>query len=141
MAFDGTGSTDPRGRALTYAWDFGDDAIAAGAHVQHTYAEPGTYRAVLSVENGEQASNCGITGDCAVFVTVAAPAGAPPTPPPVTAASAGGCGCGSAAPDAGLLAVVVALVARMGGGRRRGSRASIDRTPRTPAPEGHGRSP
>ena len=112
VAFDGTGSTDLLGRPLTYAWDFGDGATAAGAQVQHTYAEPGTYRAVLSVENGEQASNCGITGDCAVFVTVAAPAGAPPTPPPVPAASAGGCGCGSAAPDAGLLAVVVALVAR-----------------------------
>jgi MYXO-CTERM domain-containing protein len=112
VVFDGTGSTDPRGRTLTYTWEFGDGTTATGARVEHAYAEPGTYRAVLSVDNGEQASNCGITGHCAVVVPVALAEVLPPPPPvePAAAAGGGGCGCGTAGTDAGLYAVLLAAL-------------------------------
>jgi len=124
VVFDGTGSTDPRGRTLTHTWEFGDGTTATGARVEHAYADPGTYRAVLSVDNGEQVSNCGIAGHCAVVVRVAL-AEAPPPPPPVEPAPAavggGGCGCGTAGIDAGAYAVLLAALtlSRVGRGPRK----------------------
>jgi MYXO-CTERM domain-containing protein len=120
VGFDGTGSTDPRGRTLTYTWDFGDGTTATGARVEHAYAEPGTYRAALSVDNGEQASNCGITGHCSVFVPVAL-AEVPPPPPPAAApvGSAGGCGCMTSGTDGGPLALLLVLLAPTVTRRRR----------------------
>jgi PKD repeat protein len=49
VSFTGTAS-DPEGEALTYAWDFGDgSAGATTANATHTYTEPGTYTARLTV--------------------------------------------------------------------------------------------
>ncbi|NIP79981.1 MAG: PKD domain-containing protein, partial [Gemmatimonadetes bacterium] len=41
--FDGTGSSDPDGDALSHSWAFGDGGTATGATASHTYAAAGTY--------------------------------------------------------------------------------------------------
>jgi hypothetical protein len=52
--FDAAASTDHYGVALTtYAWDFGDGTSAQGSKVDHAYATPGTYTAVLTVTNAD----------------------------------------------------------------------------------------
>jgi probable HAF family extracellular repeat protein len=53
IAFDGTGSSDPDGDALTYVWDFGDDSpTATGATPTHVYERFGTYTVTLTVSDG-----------------------------------------------------------------------------------------
>jgi PKD repeat protein len=47
--FDGTGSTDPDGDALTYAWNFGDTGTGSGATPSHTYTAEGTFNVTLRV--------------------------------------------------------------------------------------------
>src|SRR5206468_3709525 len=47
--FDGTGSTDPDGDALTYAWNFGDGGTAAGSMTSHAYADSGDFVVCLTV--------------------------------------------------------------------------------------------
>jgi PKD domain-containing protein/Big-like domain-containing protein/putative Ig domain-containing protein len=49
IEFRGTASSDPDGDALTFAWDFGDGAMAAGATVLRAYSAVGTYNVVLRV--------------------------------------------------------------------------------------------
>jgi PKD repeat protein len=49
VTFDGTGSSDPNGDALTYAWDFGDGNTGTGATPSHTYTAPGSYNVTLRV--------------------------------------------------------------------------------------------
>jgi PKD repeat protein len=49
VSFDGTGSSDPDGTIVSYAWDFGDGASGTGATPQHAYAAPGTYTVRLTV--------------------------------------------------------------------------------------------
>lgn len=53
ITFDGTGSSDPNGDALTYAWDFGDGAMGSGATTTHSFAGAGTYTISLVVNDGE----------------------------------------------------------------------------------------
>jgi len=56
VAFNGTGSSDPDGDPLTYAWDFGDAGNAVGATPSHTYAAGGAYPVSLTVtDNGSPA--------------------------------------------------------------------------------------
>jgi len=50
--FNGTGSSDPDGDALTYMWDFGDSQTGTGATVQHAYAAAGDYTVTLTVSDG-----------------------------------------------------------------------------------------
>ena len=40
---------DPEGGTLTYRWDFGDGGSALGAEADHTYLQPGTFTATLTV--------------------------------------------------------------------------------------------
>ncbi len=49
LAFDGTGSQDPDGDPLTFAWAFGDGGHATGAEVNHAYAAAGAYACSLTV--------------------------------------------------------------------------------------------
>src|SRR5438132_7731111 len=49
VAFNGTGSSDPDGDAITYAWSFGDQTTGTGATPSHTYADNGTYTVSLTV--------------------------------------------------------------------------------------------
>jgi hypothetical protein len=55
VAFDAGGSTDPDGDAITeYRYNFGDGTpvlVTNDPTVQHTYADPGEYRAILTVRD------------------------------------------------------------------------------------------
>ncbi|MBT2899700.1 S8 family serine peptidase, partial [Streptomyces sp. McG3] len=53
--FDASGSTDPDGSIVSYAWDFGDGAKGEGAQPSHTYTKAGTYAVKLTVtdDSGE----------------------------------------------------------------------------------------
>jgi PKD repeat protein len=52
VTFDGSGSTDPDGDALTFRWSFGDGTEGSGATVPHTYPSQGTFQAALTVDDG-----------------------------------------------------------------------------------------
>ena len=52
MTFDASGSNDPRGGTLNYAWDFGDGSptrTTTAPTVEHTYADRGRYTVKLTV--------------------------------------------------------------------------------------------
>lgn len=49
LLFNGTGSSDPSEGDIAYAWDFGDNATADGAVVNHTYAAEGNFTVLLVV--------------------------------------------------------------------------------------------
>ena len=51
VSFSGTGSSDPQGETLTYAWNFGDSGTGTGVSPTHTYAAAGTYTVSLTVTN------------------------------------------------------------------------------------------
>jgi glucose/arabinose dehydrogenase/PKD repeat protein len=68
VAFDGRGSSDPDGQALTYAWDLdGDGAYddSTSATPSWTYTQTGTVTARLRVDDGH-----GGTGTDSVTITV-----------------------------------------------------------------------
>ena len=53
VQFNGSGSSDPEGNAITYDWDFGDgSAHSTLANPQHTYGAVGIYTARLTVDDG-----------------------------------------------------------------------------------------
>jgi subtilisin family serine protease/PKD repeat protein len=56
ITFDGSGSVDPDGNALTYAWDFGDGATGTGVSPTHAYASLGPFAVALVVTDGATAS-------------------------------------------------------------------------------------
>ncbi len=72
VSFDGSGSSDPNGDALSYAWDFGDNNTGTGATIDHTYTAIGTYTATLTVGDGN-----GNTDSETVIITVTEPNLAP----------------------------------------------------------------
>ena len=57
LSFNGSGSSSPQGKTLTYAWSFGDGATAAVASPTHTYAAWGAYTATLTVTDTSNLSN------------------------------------------------------------------------------------
>lgn len=67
-------STDPLGRNLGYAWDFGDGQTASGASVTHTYGSAGNY--TLSVKATNTASQ---SSTASQQITVLNPAVTTPT--------------------------------------------------------------
>jgi PKD repeat protein len=56
VTFSSSGSRDPEGAALTYAWTFGDGATSTAPNPTHTYASEGVYSARLVVSDGTSAS-------------------------------------------------------------------------------------
>ncbi|GAB3494403.1 ThuA domain-containing protein [Amycolatopsis cihanbeyliensis] len=67
VTFDPSGTTDPDGGPLSYAWDFdGDGSTDSGEQgpVSHTYAEAGQYTAKLTVTD-----ETGLAGAASVVVT------------------------------------------------------------------------
>ncbi|HUR61129.1 MAG TPA: PKD domain-containing protein [Candidatus Thermoplasmatota archaeon] len=57
VAVDASGSVDPDGDALSYAWAFSDGATATGATATHAYAQAGTYDVALTVSDGSLAAS------------------------------------------------------------------------------------
>ena len=50
VSFDASASSPPSGETITgYAWDFGDGGSGSGKTVNHTYGNPGSYTAKLTV--------------------------------------------------------------------------------------------
>ena len=49
VQFSSSGSLDPDGSIVTYAWDFGDGSMSATANPSHTYVAAGTYNVSLTV--------------------------------------------------------------------------------------------
>ena len=68
VRFSSAGS-DPDGDALMYVWEFGDGGSAGGPSVTHTYTQPGTYIAKVTVTDAH-----GATGSASMSVVVSAPA-------------------------------------------------------------------
>lgn len=57
-SFDGSGSSDPEGALVGYAWDFGDDSPAgSGETTSHTYGAYGEYTVTLTVTDGDGATS------------------------------------------------------------------------------------
>jgi PKD repeat protein len=55
--FNASGSSDPGGGSLTYAWDFGDGNSGAGVAPSHSYAADGSYTVILAVTDDEAATD------------------------------------------------------------------------------------
>ena len=51
VSFDASGSFDPDGHALSYAWAFGDGEVGSGLAPSHTYPEQGAYPVSLVVRD------------------------------------------------------------------------------------------
>jgi PKD repeat protein len=57
VQFNGSGSSDPDGDALTYSWDFGDGTTGTGVNPIHTYTAAGAYNVMLTVSDGSLSSS------------------------------------------------------------------------------------
>ncbi|AZQ61593.1 PKD domain-containing protein [Flammeovirga pectinis] len=55
--FDGSGSTDADGDALSYLWDFGNGSTKEGVSVSHIFTVVGEYEVMLTVTDTEGASD------------------------------------------------------------------------------------
>ncbi|MCG6861098.1 MAG: PKD domain-containing protein [Chromatiaceae bacterium] len=76
VAFNSSGSDDTDGTIVSYAWDFGDGDLGAGASANHTYANAGNYVVSLTVTDD--------SGDAAKDSTTANIAEITTCPPEVT---------------------------------------------------------
>jgi PKD domain len=67
-SFTGSGSTDPDGHVVSYAWSFGDSTTGSGATTSHAYSAAGPFTATLTVMD-----NAGGADATTVLVDPAAP--------------------------------------------------------------------
>jgi DNA/RNA endonuclease G (NUC1) len=70
ISMSASGSVDPNGTIVSYAWDFGDGNTGAGPSVSHTYAQDREYTVTMTATD-----NDGLTD---VVVTTASVANVPP---------------------------------------------------------------
>lgn len=70
VQFSSTGSNDPEGESLTYAWDFGDGTTSVEASPMKTFAAAGRYTVALTVSDGVHTSTA---------IPIEIQAGTPPT--------------------------------------------------------------
>ncbi|WP_165355124.1 PKD domain-containing protein [Nocardioides oleivorans] len=70
---------------LVYVWSFGDGTTATGADPDHTYAQPGTYTATVTVTHGSgpHAGHTSVSDSVQVVVGGGAPPTVPTLPPTV----------------------------------------------------------
>jgi PKD repeat protein len=61
IQFDGSGSSDPDGDAISFAWEFGDGNTATGMMPTHTYAAAGNFEVRLVVNDGQADSDPSVT--------------------------------------------------------------------------------
>ncbi len=77
IAFDGTGSSDPDGDALTYDWTLSDGRTMVGAQPNISFATAGSYTVTLVVSDGKSSST-NSTGSTANITISPAPVNNPP---------------------------------------------------------------
>ena len=65
VLFDASGSSDPDGDALSYAWSFGDNSSGTGVSPGHIYTNNGSYTATVTVTD-----NKGGVGQASVVILV-----------------------------------------------------------------------
>jgi PKD repeat protein len=73
VAFSSSGSADPDGQIVRYAWNFGDGSTSTAANPSHTYSAAGVYTATLTVTD-----NDGLSDSASIQITVNNPANQPP---------------------------------------------------------------
>jgi len=61
VTFNGAGSSDPDGDALTYAWTFGDGTTGGGVAPTHTYIDNGTFVVTVTVTDTHGASSAPVS--------------------------------------------------------------------------------
>jgi len=77
VQFESTGSRDPDGTDVTYAWDFGDGSTSIEANPTHTYSVAGNFTATLTVTDADgefmSATQAITAGNTAPTITVETP--------------------------------------------------------------------
>jgi PKD repeat protein len=61
ITFDGTGSSDPDGNIVSYAWEFGDGNTGTGPRPIHRYADNSKYLVTLTVTDNDGATSSDVT--------------------------------------------------------------------------------
>ncbi len=77
VEFDGSGSSDPDGTIVSYAWDFGDGSTSTDESPTHTYTSAGTFDVTLTVTD-----DGGATDTDQVTATISASGNLPPVVDP-----------------------------------------------------------
>ncbi len=72
ISFDGSGSFDPNGTIVAYAWEFGDCGTGTGPNPTHTYTNVGTFTVSLCVTDDDGSTSC-----CTTTVVVGIAPGVP----------------------------------------------------------------